>query len=480
MKIKSLKKINDLEYEITADSYQDMKIPIRIYGSESIIQNINSVVFSQINNIASLPGIVDAAIYMPDENAGYGAPNGTVVAVDPKIGIISPGIVGFDINCGMRLISTSLTIDEVSPMIKNLVGKIYKNIPSGIETGGILQLNESDFEEAMIYGTEWGIKNGYGDNNDLLYCEESGRMSENDASSVSARAKERGISQLGSMGTGNHFIEIQVVKNIFDKENAEAFGITGEGQIVIMLHCGSRGFGHQIATDYIWDFIKLQEKLGYNLPYRDLAYAIFYSDEGQNYFKAMNCAANIAFLNRLAIKHRITEIIFELFGSKNGLKVETVYDVCHSMAKLEEHIIDGETKKLLIHRKGATRAFPPGSKYLPEKYLSSGQPVFLCGSMEAPTYLLRGTESGAKAFYSNVHGSGRLMSRNDAKKKFNGKNIQKSMKSQGIYVKFSSYEGLAEEAGRAYNDVEETVHTAQQAGLCDLVAKFEPIGNIKG
>ena len=482
MKIKNLKKIDDLEYEIASDSSKYMNIPARIYGTENIIQTMNLDIFNQIQNVASLPGIVDVTLYMPDGHAGYGAPNGAIVAIDPETGVISPGGIGFDINCGIRLISTNLTIAEVSPKIKPLINNIYKNIPSGIITAGMLQLSESNLEEAMVYGAEWGIKNGYGDNNDLLYCEDRGRVSEADPSTVSMKALERGTKQLCSMGAGNHFIEIQVVKdkNIFDKEKANTFGITGNGQIVIAVHCGSRGFGHQISADYIWDFMKLQEKLGNALQNRDLAFAEFYSNEGQSYFKAMNCAANIAFLNRHIIKHKIAEVIFELFGSKKGLKVETVYDLGHNMARLEDHLVDGVEKKLLIHRKGATRSLPPGSKHIPEKYLSAGQPVLIGGSMETSTYLMSGTEAGKRSFYSSVHGSGRLISRNEAKEKFNGKSVKKSMESRKIYSKFSSYEALAEEAEGAYKDVDEIVHALHKAGFGNLVAKFEPIGNIKG
>jgi len=447
-----------------------------------LIHNMDDAVFSQITNVATLPGVIDAALCMPDGHSGYGFPIGGVAAIDPDHGIISPGGIGFDINCGVRLISTNLTLDEVSLKIKVLVDLLFKAVPSGVGSNGILSLTNSEFEQAMISGAEWGIKNGYGTKDDITFCEESGKVSDADPSAVSKKAMERGAGQIGSLGSGNHYLEIQVVKNenIFDKTSAGTFGITGNNQIVIMIHCGSRGFGHQVATDYLGNFAKLQDKFGYNLPDRELACAPFYSDEGQNYFHAMNCAINIAFLNRQLIKHRVTEIFFELFGSKNGLKVEAVYDVCHNTAKIEKHSVDGKIKKLLIHRKGATRAFPPGSADIPEKYLNSGQPVLIGGSMETGSYLLRGTESAKNAFYSTVHGSGRLMSRHEAKKKFNGREIQKALETSGIYIKTSSYGGLAEEAGAAYKDVDEVVSAAANAGLGSLVAKFLPIGNIKG
>jgi tRNA-splicing ligase RtcB len=482
MKIKTLKRINDYLFEIPAGSIKNMNVPARIYGSGRLIENMDDAVFTQISNVATLPGVVDAALCMPDGHSGYGFPIGGVAAIDPDKGIISPGGIGFDINCGVRLLSTNLTFDEVSPKLKTLVDLLFKAVPSGVGSEGILSLGSSDFEQAMIYGSEWGVKKGYGTKNDIECCEESGRVSGADPSSVSKKARERGAGQIGSLGSGNHYLEIQVVKNenIFDKPNARTFGITGDNQIVLMIHCGSRGFGHQVATDYLGSFAKLQEKFGYNLPDRELACAPFQSKEGQEYFQAMNCAINIAFLNRQLIKHRVTEILFELFGSKNGLRVETVYDVCHNTAKVEKHSVNGTMKKLLIHRKGATRAFPPGSRNIPEKYSAAGQPVLIGGSMESGSYLLRGTESGRDAFYSTVHGSGRVMSRHEAKKQFNGREIQKSLESRGIYIKTSSYSGLAEEAGGAYKDVDEVVSAAVNAGLGSIVAKFIPIGNIKG
>ncbi|HNX25441.1 MAG TPA: RtcB family protein [Spirochaetota bacterium] len=482
MKISNLKKINDYLYEIPADSAKNMKVPARIYGSENLILNMDDAVFRQISNVAALPGVVDAAICMPDGHSGYGFPIGGVAAIDPEKGIISPGGIGFDINCGVRLLTTNLTLDEVAPKIKTLVDHLFKGVPSGVGSDGILSLNNSNFEQAMIHGSEWGVKNGYGTETDLECCEESGKVTGADPSSVSKKARDRGAGQVGSLGSGNHYLEIQVVKskNIFDKANADIFGITGNNQIVIMIHCGSRGFGHQVATDYLGSFAKLQDKFGYHLPDRELACAPFYSDEGQNYFRAMNCAVNIAFLNRQMIKHRVTEILFELFGSKQGLKVETVYDVCHNTAKIEKHTVNGTMKKLLVHRKGATRAFPPGSRDIPEKYSSSGQPVLIGGSMESGSYLLRGTESGKEAFYSTVHGSGRVMSRHEAKKKFNGREIQKSLESRGIYIRTSSCSGLAEEAGGAYKNVDEVVSSAENAGLGSIVAKLKPVGNIKG
>lgn len=478
----TLKKINEYIYEIPRDIGKNMNVPARIYGSSDLIGSMDEAVFRQIINVTTLPGIFNAALCMPDGHSGYGFPIGGVAAINPEHGIISPGGIGFDINCGVRLLATNLTYNEVFPKLKVFVDRLFRGVPSGVGSGGILPLNHTDFDQAMIHGAEWGVRNGYGIDNDLICCEESGKIKGADPSSVSGKAVERGIGQIGSLGSGNHYLEIQVVKNenIFDTKNASTFGITGNDQIVIMIHCGSRGFGHQVATDYLGSFAKLQMKFGYNLPDRELACVPFYSDEGQNYFHAMNCAINIAFLNRQVIKHRVTEIIFELFGSKNGLKIETVYDVCHNTAKMENHDIDGNVKKLLIHRKGATRAFPPGHRDIPEKYSHTGQPVLIGGSMESGSYILCGTESGKDAFYSTVHGSGRVMSRHEAKKNFNGRDLQKSLESRGIYIKTSSLSGLAEEAGGAYKDVDKVVSSAQKAGIGSIIAKLIPIGNIKG
>jgi tRNA-splicing ligase RtcB len=482
MKFNNLKQVNSFLYEIPAGTVHDMKVPARIYASERLIQDMDDAVFRQVTNVATLPGVVDAALCMPDGHSGYGFPIGGVAAIDPDLGIISPGGIGFDINCGVRLLTTNLVYEEVRPKLKTLVDRLFSAVPSGVGSGGILSLNDGDFDQAMIHGAQWGVKKGFGSSSDIECCEESGRVAYADPSCVSQKARQRGAGQIGSLGSGNHYLEIQVSKdeNIYDRKNAAIFGINGNNQVVVMIHCGSRGFGHQVATDYLGSFAKLQQKFGYRLPDRELACAPFYSEEGQNYFHAMNCAINIAFLNRQLIGYRVSEILFEFFGSKNSLKIETVYDVCHNTAKIEKHEVAGNMKKLLVHRKGATRAFPPGSKDIPEKYSGSGQPVLIGGSMESGSYIMRGTETGKDAFYSTVHGSGRVMSRHEAKKKFSGRDLQKKMETHGIYIKTSSYSGLAEEAGGAYKDVDEVVSAAESAGLGKIAAKLVPVGNIKG
>ncbi len=482
MKSNLIKKIDDYIYEIPADAKKGMNVPARIYASEALINDMDEAVFTQITNVATLPGIIGEAACMPDGHSGYGFPIGGVSAIDPETGIISPGGIGFDINCGVRLLSTNLTYDEVHPKMKEIVDAFFRGIPSGVGSHGIVSLSSGKFDDAMTGGIEWGVKNGYGEKSDIDFCEENGKISGADPDCVSGKARERGAHQVGSLGSGNHYLEIQVARkgNIYDRDTARLFGIEGENSIVIMIHTGSRGFGHQIATDYLHSFSTLQNKFGYSLPDRELACAPFHSDEGQRYFRAMNCAINIAFLNRQLIKQRVKEILFDIFGKKNGLRVETVYDVCHNTAKLEQHKVNGNLKEILIHRKGATRAFPPGSSDIPEKYRTAGQPVLIGGSMESGSYIMCGTESAERTFYTTVHGSGRVMSRHQAKSRFNGRELQRDMESRGIYIRTASYSGLAEEAGGAYKNVDEVVTAAEKCGLGRVVAKLTPLGNIKG
>jgi len=482
MKSGLLKQVDEYIYEIPADAKKGMNVPARIYASESLINDMDEAVFTQIMNVATLPGIVSEAACMPDGHSGYGFPIGGVAAIDPANGVISPGGIGFDINCGVRLLSTNLTYEEVHPHLKEIVDAFFRGIPSGVGSGGIVSLSDEKFDDAMIGGVEWGVKNGFGDYGDMEFCEEKGKIPGADPDSVSRKARERGSRQVGSLGSGNHYLEIQVAHggNIYDRETAGLFGIEGDNSIVIMIHTGSRGFGHQVATDYLHSFSLLQNRFGYSLPDRELACAPFHSDEGQRYFGAMNCAINIAFLNRQLIKHRVTEILHDIFGRKSGLRINTVYDVCHNTAKLERHKVGGAEKELLVHRKGATRAFPPGSSDIPGKYRQAGQPVLIGGSMESGSYVMCGTASAERTFFTTVHGSGRVMSRHQAKSRFNGHELQRDMERRGIYIRTASYAGLAEEAGGAYKNVDEVVSSAEKCGLGRVVAKLSPLGNIKG
>ncbi|HOT43286.1 MAG TPA: RtcB family protein [Spirochaetota bacterium] len=484
MKTSSINKIHDYLYEIPVSFKHGMRVPARIYASLQLIENMDNAVLDQLTNVCLLPGILKHALCMPDGHSGYGFPIGGVAAIDPDTGVISPGGIGFDINCGVRLMATSLTFDEVKPRLKTLVQALFNQVPSGVGSDGMVRLKPDDFDEAMILGARWAIQNGYGSPTDLDFIEENGCMKGADPRAVSDRARARGKDQAGSLGSGNHYLEIQVVKekNIFDKKIAEQFGIVRDGQIMVMIHSGSRGFGHQIATDYLKRFLSVMgSKYGLSLPDRELACAPFYSDDGQNYYRAMNCAINYAFLNRQMMMHSVKNILCDIFKkSPEELGLRLVYDVCHNTAKLERHAIDGKEKEILIHRKGATRAFAPGMEGIPDRYRSTGQPVLIGGSMETGSYLLAGIPSGAEAFYSTCHGSGRVMSRHRAKSTFNGRELQKHLEEQGIIILTSSFPGLAEEAGGAYKNVDEVIQATEQGGLSRAVAKLLPIGNIKG
>jgi tRNA-splicing ligase RtcB len=476
-------RINDYLCEIPRDSSKGMLVPARIYADEKILREMDSAVIEQITNVAMLPGIQKYAICLPDGHSGYGFPIGGVAAIDPAKGVISPGGIGFDINCGIRLIATSLTIDEVRPKIEELVSRLFSSVPAGVGAEGIINLKSGMFDEAMTQGAEWALKNGFAEREDIECTEDRGRAGNANPESVSQKARERGKNQIGTLGSGNHFLEIQSAmdENIFDSGIARTFGITGRGQIFIMIHCGSRAFGHQIATDYLQRFLSAMPKFGISMPDRELACAPYNSEEGMSYFEAMNCAINIAFLNRQIITHRVREVFSDVFKkSPNDLGMRLVYDVCHNTAKLEKHMINGREKELLVHRKGATRAFPPGAVGLPEKYRASGQPVIIGGSMETGSYILSGVQSSEDAFFTTAHGSGRVMSRREAKRRYNGRDLLKKLNERGIYIQTASLSGLAEEAGGAYKDIDEVVRATEGAGLSKPVAKLVPLGNIKG
>jgi len=399
-------------------------------------------------------------------------------------GVISPGGIGFDINCGMRLVVTNLTYDDIKPHIKELVDRLYKRIPAGVGSRGFVKLSRNEFCDVVEQGSKWCVRNGYGWEADLAMTEEGGCIEGADASKISDKAVDRGLHQIGTLGSGNHYLEIQVAKpeNFFDSTAAETFGITKPNQIVIMFHCGSRGFGHQVATDYLQTFLKVMEsKYGIKILDRELACAPFHSPEGQDYFSAMKCGLNMSFANRQVILHRIREVFSDVLNrSPEKMGLEMVYDVAHNTAKLEEHTIDGEARSLLVHRKGATRAFAPGQTDIPEPYQQIGQPVIIGGSMETGSYLLAGLPSGEDTFFSTAHGSGRTMSRSKARKRWQGKKLKKDLSQQGIYVRSVSNSGLAEEAGGAYKNIDQVVAAAEQAGLSKRVVRLTPIGNIKG
>ena len=477
-------KISDTVWEIPVSFKEGMRVPARIFATEKLISEMDFGVFDQVTNVATLPGIVKYAYCMPDGHWGYGFPIGGVAAMDAETGVISPGGIGFDVNCGMRLVITNLTYDEIEPHLHQLVDRLFQRVPAGVGCWGFIRLSPDEFREVIEQGAQWCIDRGYGWPEDLTATEENGRIGGADAGKVSDRAIERGYKQLGTLGSGNHYLEIQVARpaDILDPELARAFGIHIPNQVVIMFHCGSRGFGHQVATDYLRLFLEVMEtKYHIRILDRELACAPFRSPEGQNYFAAMKCAINMSFANRQVILHRIREVFSEVLRRDPAdLGLHQVYDVAHNTAKLERHEVDGKMRELLVHRKGATRAFGPGMEGLPDIYRKTGQPIIIGGSMETGSYLLAGTSGGAASFYSTAHGSGRTMSRRKAKKLYRGKELQAEMEKRGIYVRSTSWSGLAEEAGGAYKDIDEVIRAATLAEISRPVCRFAPVGNIKG
>mgnify|MGYP001174430895 CR=1 FL=1 len=477
-------KISNTTWEIPTNYKQGMNVPVRIYASERLLKLMDIHVIDQITNVATLPGIINYAYTMPDAHSGYGFPIGGVAAMDLNKGVISPGGIGFDINCGMRLVLTNLTYKDVKPKLKELVDQLYNKVPAGVGGSGFVKINPSEFREIVEMGSTWCIDKGYGWKEDLENTEEYGIMKNANSEKISEISIKRGIKQIGTLGSGNHYLEIQVVKPeyIFDKKIAKTIGIF-PNQVVIMFHCGSRGFGHQVASDYLKKFLGVMEsKYKIKILDRELACAPFQSDEGQDYFSAMQCAINMSFVNRQVILHRIREVFSNVFKKEaEKLGLSMVYDVAHNTAKIEEHEVNGKNKKMIVHRKGATRAFGPGREEIPMKYREIGQPVIIGGSMETGSYLLTGTkEAHNETFASTAHGSGRTMSRTKAKRTFRGETLFKDMLKRGIYVKSVSYAGLAEEAGKAYKDIDEVVDATVNAKISKRIVRFIPIGNVKG
>jgi tRNA-splicing ligase RtcB len=480
----ALVKISDTVWELPRSYKEGMLVPARIYATAKLLNGMDAGVFDQVTNVACLPGILNYACCMPDGHWGYGFPIGGLAAMDPEEGVISPGGIGFDINCGMRLVLTSLTLEEVQPRLRTLVDQLFYRVPAGVGCHGFVKINHDEFCRVAEEGSRWCLKNGYAWPEDLDHTEEGGCFPGADVGKVSARAIERGYNQIGTLGSGNHYLEIQVARpeNIFDAETARAFGITLPNQVVVMFHCGSRGFGHQVATDYLKTFLNVMErKYGLYVKDRELACAPFRSREGQDYFAAMKCAVNMAFANRQVILHRVREVFSDVFHrDPHDLGMDMVYDVAHNTAKMEQHSVHGKEREVLVHRKGSTRAFAPGMAGLPECYRETGQPVIIGGSMETGSYLLAGLATGRETFYTTAHGSGRVMSRHQAKKQFRGEKLQRDMEARGIYVRTASWGGLAEEAGSAYKDIDDVVEATELAGLSKRVVRLTPIGNIKG
>jgi tRNA-splicing ligase RtcB len=439
-------------------------------------------VLQQVANVAFLPGIVGHSLAMPDVHWGYGFPIGGVAATRITDGVVSPGGVGFDINCGVRLLRTNLTDEEVYPRIDELTAELYASVPSGLGSRGRLRVNEKELEQVMVQGSRWAVGKGYGEPEDVVVTEDSGCIGGADPDKVSAKARQRGIPQLGTLGSGNHFLEVERVGEIFDAEAARVMGIEQVGQIVVMIHCGSRGLGHQVCTDYVASLGNIVRKYGIELPDRQLVCAPVSSPEGQSYLEAMACAANYAWTNRQCIVHWVRESLVKVFGkSKRELGLEQVYDVAHNIAKIEEHSIDGKNLRLCVHRKGATRAFPAGHQDVPDRYREIGQPVLIPGDMGRGAYIALGTnEAMEKTFGSTCHGAGRQQSRAAAKRSQRGADVARTLAEKGIKVMAGSMAGLAEEASEAYKDVDEVVDVTHRAGISRKVVRTFPLGVVKG
>ena len=478
-----LEKIDEYRWRIPKSYKPGMRVDGLIYADEEMLEHILlEQTLDQVANVAHLPGIVGNSLAMPDIHWGYGFPIGGVAAMGIKDGVISPGGVGFDINCGIRIMRTSLTRKEVIPRIKELVDALYNNVPSGLGSKGKIRLRPDEINKVLIKGSRWAIENGYGMAEDLESTEENGEMAGADPSLVSSRAKERGVPQLGTLGSGNHFLEVALVDHIFEADIASVMGINQTGQVMLLVHCGSRGLGHQTADDYIKVMLSAMKKYGISVPDRQLACSPIYSAEGRDYLAAMKCAANYAWANRQCITHWVREAFCRVMGihpADAGL--ELIYDVTHNLAKIEEHTVTGKKQMLCVHRKGATRAFPAGHSDIPRKYSGIGQPVLIPGDMGRFSYILVGTgQAMVETFGSTCHGAGRMQSRAAAKRHLKGRDVLDSLAACGIIVRTGSLSGLAEEAPEAYKDVTSVVNIAHNAGISRIVARTKPIGVIKG
>ena len=475
-------KIGDNEYVIEADSNYGMKVPVRIYANEALINKmLTDRTLLQARNVASIPGILSHGVVLPDGHEGYGFPVGGVAAMDAEEGMISPGGVGYDINCGVRLLRSNLKEKQVREKLKELVTNLFSSIPSGVGSKGSVKLSPSQLDEVLVKGVNWAIANGYGSAHDAEVCEENGQIDNADPDKVSDKARKRGAPQLGSLGSGNHFLEIQKVSEIHDTIAAEKMGIQ-EGTITVLIHCGSRGFGHQVCSDYLRTSEQSLEKYGIELPDRELACVPNTSEEGESYRKAMFSALNFAWSNRQMITHWTRKSFEQVFKqSESDLDMKLVYDVAHNIAKVEKHKIDGKERKVVVHRKGATRAFPANLEEVPEKYRSIGQPVLIPGSMGTASWILLGQPNSMNlSFGSTAHGAGRTMSRSKARRNYTESDVKKTLNEKGIFLKALTRDGVVEETPQAYKDVDAVVNVSHELGIATKVAKLVPIGVIKG
>ena len=471
-----------LAWEIPSSYRDDMRVPARVYANEELLEaSLEDRSLEQLINTATLPGIVKYALAMPDMHQGYGFPIGGVVATALPDGVISPGGVGYDINCGVRLLSTGIEAEALAPHMEDLMTALEARVASGVGASGGLRVNRDELTRVLERGAEWAVQSGYGTAEDARRTEESGRMRDADASAVSSRAMERGLDQIGTLGGGNHFLQVDRVGTVFDADVADAFGLR-EGDAVVWIHCGSRGLGHQVCTDYVREMQSAVKKYDIELPDRELVCAPFGSPEGQRYYQAMSAAANYAWANRQMIAHNVRRAFEEALPSPlRRAELRMVYDVCHNIAKVETQDVDGRQMELCVHRKGATRAFGPGRAEVPEAYRALGQPVLIPGDMAHGSYVLVGTEQAmTETFGSTAHGAGRVMSRTAARRKVRGQELRQRLESQQIVVRAGSMRGLAEEGPDAYKDLESVVGVVHDANIARRVARTLPMGVIKG
>ena len=478
-----IERLDEYRWQIPAGSKPGMKVPAIIFASEKLMEQIrHDLSLEQAANAATLPGVVRAAYAMPDIHQGYGLPIGAVVATRTDGGVVTPGGVGYDINCGVRLLRTDLTGDEVSPRLKELVNLLFAEIPTGVGSRGKVRLTKENQAQPLLKGARWAVEQGMGVPEDLVYTEATGCLPGADPDSVSHKAFERGRDQAATLGSGNHFAEVQVVEHVYDEQAANVLGLF-PGQVTVLLHTGSRGFGHQVCTDYLASMDRAVKKYGIQITDRQLACAPIDSGEAQAYLGAMRAAANYAWVNRQCLTHWTREVFQRIFKkSSRGLGMSVVYDVAHNIAKVEEHQVEGRSMRVLVHRKGATRAFPPGHPELPESYRSIGQPVLVPGDMGRASFVLVGTKGAMEeTFGSTCHGAGRLLSRAAAIRAGRGRSIERELEdTYGVYAKASGRDSMKEEMPEAYKNVEDVVMVCHNAGISRMVAKLKPIGCIKG
>jgi len=480
--LQDIRKISEFEWEIPRTFRSDMRVAIRLFVSKELLEaSLDDKSLEQAVNAATLPGVVQPVVVMPDMHQGYGFPIGGVAATRLPDGVISPGAIGYDINCGVRLLGSAIEYEAVRSDLPELANALNRLCPSGVGTTGAYRLQEGELDQVCRLGARWALKKGQASDEDLLRTEEGGCLEGADPGKVSQRAKQRGLNQLGTLGAGNHFIEVDVVDQIYDHSAARAMGLH-QGMLTLQIHCGSRGFGHQICTDYVQQFQSVVQRYGIKLPDRELVCAPLDSPEGKNYLAAMRSAANYAFCNRQLLANAARQAFEEtLSGRVINWQLHQVYDIAHNMGKIETHAVEGKRIKVCVHRKGATRAFGPGAPELPEVYQSIGQPVLVPGSMGTASWVLVGTElSMQRSWGSSCHGAGRVMSRSQAKREIRGDRLRSELERSGIQIRAGSLSGLAEEAPDAYKDVDRVVETVHAAGIARKVARLLPVVVIKG